>query len=126
MVQVEQEVLKSQANEDGVQANKTIVSQKSRSGLGFKIEELVYLVTAVVELLLFIRVVLSLFGANQDNAFASFIYSWTYPIVAPFFGLFSHTFAYGVSRLEVETLVAMLVVAGIGWVLGSIVTILRK
>lgn len=82
-------------------------------------------VTSVLLALLAIRMVLSLLGANQANAFASFIYTLSYPFVAPFFGLFGYTMEYGVARLELETLVAMLVYALVGYGVARLVNIGR-
>jgi len=70
-----------------------------------------------------IRFVLSLLGANQGNPFADFIYSLTYPFVAPFFGLFGYTMKYGVARFELETVVAMAVYALVAFALVKLVTI---
>ncbi len=74
-----------------------------------KVVRLVWFVAGVILALLAIRFVLALLGANPANPFANFIYDITYPLVAPFFGLFSYDQRYGVSRLEIFTLVAMLV-----------------
>lgn len=92
----------------------------------FKAESIIYWIAGVIELLLLLRLVLSLFGANRGNAFAQFIYGITYPFVAPFYGLFNSTFDYGVSRLEYETLIAMLVVAIIAWIVGKLFAIARR
>lgn len=88
--------------------------------------QIVYLVFGILEAILAIRIILSLLGANRGNAFAQLIYSITYPFVAPFFGLFGYQFQYGVARLEIETLVAMLVYALIGWVIIRLTQIGRR
>ncbi len=67
-----------------------------------------YIVRVLLVLLAF-RFVLALLGANPANAFANFVYSLSTPFVAPFFTLFGYRVAYGVSRLEIFTLVAMAV-----------------
>ena len=72
-------------------------------------ERIVYLVGGILITLLAFRVLLSLLGANRGNFFADFIYNVTYPFVAPFFGLFGYDVQYGVSRLEVETIFAIVV-----------------
>lgn len=72
------------------------------------IARIVSLVGYVIVALLAFRFVLSLFGANQGNAFANFIYDASHPFVAPFFGLFNYTPQFGISRFEFETLIAML------------------
>jgi hypothetical protein len=70
---------------------------------------IIYLIGGILLALLGIRVLLSLLGANRTNGFADLIYGITYPFVAPFFGLFGYEVEYGQSRLEIETIVAMLV-----------------
>jgi hypothetical protein len=64
-------------------------------------------------------------GANQENAFANLIDSITYPFVAPFFGLFGYTMQYGVARLEVETIVAIVVYSLVGYGITRLVSINR-
>src|SRR5688572_24487494 len=56
-----------------------------------------------------LRFLLSLFGANEANAFASFIYSVTQPLVAPFIGLFGAGPRIGDARLEYEAIIAIVV-----------------
>lgn len=73
--------------------------------------QIVYFIGGALLVLLAMRFVLSLLGANQGNAFADLIYSVSRPFVAPFFGLFNYQMKYGVSRLEFETLVAIAVYA---------------
>lgn len=85
----------------------------------------VWYLAGILLILLAFRFVLALLGANPANPFASFIYSASYPFVAPFFGLFGYHLAYGVSRLEVFTLVAMAVYAVIAWGLDKLVNITR-
>lgn len=70
---------------------------------------LIYIIGGTLLALLGLRVLLSLLGANTANAFANLIYSVTYPFVVPFFGLFGYEVEYGVSRLEIETIVAMVI-----------------
>lgn len=76
---------------------------------------IVYYITSIVLTILAIRFVLSMLGANRGNAFAGLIYGLSYPFVAPFFGLFGYQMQYGVSRFELETLVAIAVYALVGY-----------
>ena len=71
----------------------------------------IYLAGGVIIGLLAIRFLLALLGANPGNAFASFIYDVSYPLAAPFFGLFSFSPALGRSQFELGTLIAMVVYA---------------
>lgn len=72
------------------------------------------------------RFVLALLGANSANWFAHFIYSISYPFVAPFFGLFSYNYSYGISRFEGYTLVAMVVYAFLAWGIMALVDLFRR
>jgi hypothetical protein len=54
------------------------------------------------------RFVFSLLGANPANGFASFVYDFTAPFVAPFYNLFSYDHpSVGIATFEGYTLVAM-------------------
>lgn len=86
----------------------------------------IWFVAAVLLILLAFRFILALLGANSANWFASFIYSVSHLFVAPFFGLFSYNYQYGVSRFEAYTLVAMVVYAVIAWILTALVNINRR
>jgi hypothetical protein len=87
------------------------------------IERAIYLIGGILLSLLALRVIFALLGANPDNGIADSVYSITYPFVAPFFGLFGYDVQYGVSRLEIETIVAMLVYGLIIWGLAQIAAI---
>ena len=88
-------------------------------------ERVVWYIAGVLLVLLGLRFLLSLLGANPSNGFANFIYSVSHPFVAPFFSLFSYHYSYGASCFEVYTLVAMLVYALIAWGITSLLTINR-
>lgn len=97
-----------------------------REDAGFKAEQAVYWLAGIIELLLLIRIILSLLGANRSNVFAQFIYTITYPFVAPFYGLFNSNFQYGIARFEFEAIIAMAVVALLAWVVGWLIAIVRR
>jgi hypothetical protein len=52
------------------------------------IASLIYIVVGFIELLIGFRFVLLLLGANPASGFVSWIYSWSQPFVAPFYGIF--------------------------------------
>jgi hypothetical protein len=98
--------------------------EESPIGAGAAIlARLVYAVSAIVLSLLAIRFLLSLFGANRASGFGDFIYTASQPLVAPFLGLFSYKAEYGVSRFEVETLIAAAIYAIITALIITILTI---
>lgn len=90
------------------------------------LDRVVWFLAGLLFLLLAFRFVLALLGANPANWFAHFIYSTSYPFVAPFFGLFSYNYSYGVSHFEVYTLVAIVVYMVIAWILSSLVNLGRR
>ncbi|MDB5177817.1 MAG: hypothetical protein JWO61_200 [Candidatus Saccharibacteria bacterium] len=92
-----------------------------------KVNQIIWYIGGVVITLLLIRAVLAILGANLDNGFANFMYAITDPFVAPFRGLLQvGEFQAGVSRLEVETLLAALVYALITWGITKAVDLTRK
>ena len=80
----------------------------------------VYFVFAALELLLGVRVLLHLMGANSTNGFAAFINTLSGLLVAPFASLLQNP-AYGGIVLEVTTMIAMIVYAIAGWLIGRLV-----
>ena len=62
------------------------VAAERRQGL-FQITRIVYTILGILEILLGIRFVLQLIGANAASGFATFIYGITGVFVAPFNGL---------------------------------------
>jgi uncharacterized protein YggT (Ycf19 family) len=87
---------------------------------------IVWFIAGVLLTLLAFRFVLVLLGANPSNGFANFIYTVSHPFAAPFFGLFGYSLHYGVSRVEVSTLIAMAVYAILAFGISRLVTIGQK
>lgn len=105
---------------------KTAATDADRTDTPDTAARVVWFITGLLMVLLAFRFMLSLLGANRENGFADLIYSITYPFVAPFFGLFGYQVQYGVSRFEIETLVAMAVFALIGYGIARLLTINRR
>ena len=82
----------------------------------FKWQQGIYLLFGFIEVLLGIRFVLRLLGANAEAGFAQLIYGVTSPLVAPFQGLFGTVQSEG-SVLESATLVALVVYALVAWLI---------
>ena len=89
---------------------------------------LVYAVFGFIELLLGLRFILLLLGANAASPFVSWIYSWSGPFSAPFAGIFGQhitTAGPGVVTQGVfdwTTLIALVIYALIGGVLARILS----
>ena len=86
-----------------------------RRATSIKVSRAIYLILAVIEALLLIRLVLKALGANAEAGFAQLIYGVTGPLIAPFAGLFRTPQAGGGATLEVNTLIALVVYALIAW-----------
>lgn len=78
---------------------------------------LVNLVFGIIELLLGVRIILRLFGANPSTPFVSWIYDATSPLLAPFNGIFPNPTFRGGSVLEMQTLIALLVYGFIAYLI---------
>ena len=74
-----------------------------------KVNQILWFIAAVIEVLLGLRFVLLLIGANPAAPFAAFILGVTEPLVWPFLNLVPSPAARGGPVFEVTTLVAMLV-----------------
>ena len=81
-----------------------------------------YIVGFIIVLLV-LRLVLLLLGANDNNAFVGFVYALSGVFAWPFYGIFSYQPAYGQSVLEVSSLVAIAVYALIGWGVSKLFTL---
>ncbi|HEY4160768.1 MAG TPA: hypothetical protein VGM08_01775 [Candidatus Saccharimonadales bacterium] len=55
------------------------------------IASIVYAIGGFVEILIGLRFLLRLFGANPQNPFVLWIYHWSSPLVAPFAGIFGES-----------------------------------
>jgi len=80
----------------------------SRSRPLYRGSQVVWYILGILEALLAFRFVLRLLGANPGAAFTNFIYTVTYPFVAPFIAVF-HTTRVAGSAFEWTTLLAMVV-----------------
>jgi len=91
------------------------VTQKSNN-----VQRITYVIFSIIEILLAMRLVFKLLGANSANAFVKGIYNITHPLVMIFEGIFSRTTVSGsenISVFEPGTLIAMIVIGIIAWIL---------
>lgn len=82
--------------------------------------EIVYYIVGALLVLLLIRFFLRLSGANPDNTFAEFIYNFSDFFVSPFSTLFISP-TIGQSIIDVNLMVAMIVYAILGWLVGRLI-----
>ena len=86
-----------------------------------RVVNIVYFLFGAVELLLVVRVVLHLIGANPGNGFANFIDVLSSPFVVLFSTLLQNPSLGGATVLELTTIIAMFVWAIVGWLVGRFI-----
>lgn len=87
-------------------------------------QRIVWFIVGLINILIAIRFVLLLLGANNDAGFVEFIYSITNILVAPFIGIFGAP-TIGVSVFEISSLLAILIYSLIGWGITKLITLTR-
>ena len=86
-----------------------------------RVVNIVYFLFGILEMLLAIRVVLHLVGANATNGFANFIYVVSAPFVALFGNLVQNFVLSTTAVLEITTIIAMIVYAIAAWLVGRLI-----
>jgi len=113
-----------------VQTTETTVEPVRKDNQNYAISKVVQVIQYIAGLLLVllaIRFVLALLGANLANQFANFIYTVTDPMVAPFRGLLQVSqFQAGISRFEIETLLTMVIYALVTWGITRLILLAQK
>ena len=90
-------------------------ANQRRANTRYWITRITYFVLGVLEVILGLRFIFRLLGANGYNSFISFLYGLSHVFVAPFNGIFNDQTLGSVSVFEVSTLIAMLLYALIAW-----------
>lgn len=86
-----------------------------------RIVNIVYFLFGALELLLLLRIILHLIGANANNSFANFIDVISLPFVALFANILPNPVLGGTSVLENTTIIAMVVWAIVAWLVGRLI-----
>jgi uncharacterized protein YggT (Ycf19 family) len=103
-------------------AETEVVSRWSPSRRAY---EAIYLVFAVIDGLILIRILLKVLAANTAVAFANFIYGVTDWLLAPFHGLLP-AITSGRSVFEMSALIGLLVYSLLGYVLARLSAIMFR
>jgi len=115
-------------NESNLQQRQEIALREQERGIAAanqnssiaRVVNIVYFLFGVLQVLLGIRLVLHLIGANEGNAFAAFINTLSLPFVALFAGLVQNPVLSGTSVLEITTIIAMVAYSLLAWLIGRI------
>ncbi|HEX2173845.1 MAG TPA: YggT family protein [Dehalococcoidia bacterium] len=88
-----------------------------------KVIHAIWLIVGFLEIMLAIRFMLRILGANPENPFAIFVYGLTGPLVAPFATLFGLP-RVGVSVFEWSTILAMVVYWLLAWMVTKLLALI--
>jgi uncharacterized membrane protein YphA (DoxX/SURF4 family) len=105
--------------------SRTAVYREGGVGYDTRVIQVIWWVVGLIETLIAVRFLLKLFGANPAAAFVSFMYNLTWPLVAPFHGIFN-TAQQGRSVFEPESIVAALIYLLLGWGIVSLIRLLSR
>lgn len=82
---------------------------QSRVSLLERVKRLVWFLGLALVVLLLLRLLLVAIGVENTNLYTSIIYTLSEPFVSPFYALFRSSVQYGQSRLDIETIAAILI-----------------
>lgn len=130
MAEVEENVRETEVAQNG---NKQVVREKTSTASSEETivtaANAIWFIVGVIEVLLGLRFIMKLLGANPNSGFVDFIYAVSGIFVAPFNGIFSTATAEGdvvSSVFDPATLVAMLMYVLLGWGLVKLLTLNKR
>ena len=101
----------------------TVANSTQLSGVEVA-QRIVWFIVGAISVVIALRFVLLLLGANQAAGFTDFVYGLSGVFVAPFTGIFG-TPAYGTSAFEISSILAIVVYLLVGWGITKLLTIGR-
>ncbi|GAB5491115.1 MAG: hypothetical protein Phog2KO_13300 [Phototrophicaceae bacterium] len=113
--------------EDGYEQRQRVVehSPSAKNTVMSRVNQFIWLLTAILEFVIGFRVILKLVGANAGNGFADFIYGVSSVFVTPFATLLQNpVLGDGTSVLEITSLIAMVVYFIVALVITTLIRIL--
>jgi hypothetical protein len=119
------EVRDTNSTSGGTEVHRQTITQQTPTSGVIIFQRVVWYLTGAIIIILLMRLVLQLLGANDSAGFVSFVYGLSGMFAAPFFGIFSYEPSYGKSYLEVSTIVAIIVYYIVGWGIAKLATITR-
>jgi len=126
MTETEQttEVHETTTQPNGLNVQRHDVTRTSQlSGISVA-QRIIWFIVGVIDVLIAIRFVLLLLGANQSAGFVDFIYGITGVLVAPFVGIFGEP-VYGKFVFEWSSVLAVVVYSLIAWGIVKLITLTR-
>jgi len=120
----ETEVRETNTQNDGTTVQNRTEAHREQPSSTLVVRRLVWFVVGLIDVIIALRFVLLLLGANRSAGFTDFIYSISAPLVSPFVGIFGEP-VYGKSVFEISSVLAIIIYALIGWGITALLTIGR-
>lgn len=120
----ETEVRETTTNNDGATVQRQRVTRSELAPGVVILQRIVWFIAGLISVIIAMRFVFLLLGANRDAGFTDFIYSLSAPFVAPFTRIFGEP-TYGTSTFEVSSLLAIAVYLLIAWGIAKLLTLAR-
>lgn len=120
----ETEVRETTVQDGNTAVQRQTVARNSHVSSAVIMQRVVWFIIGFINVVIAMRFVLLLLGANRGAAFTDFVYSLSAPFVAPFVGIFGEP-VYGQSVFEVSSLLAIAVYTLIGWGIAKLITLTR-
>ena len=120
----ETEVRETTTRDDDTTVQRQTVARQEQTPGVVVVQRIVWFVAGLISVIIALRFVFLLLGANRGADFTDFIYSLSAPFVAPFVGIFGEP-AYGTSVFEVSSLLAIAIYLLIAWGIAKLFTISR-
>lgn len=95
-----------------------------KANLRYWATSVIYFLLGVLEVILGLRFIFRLFGANENNDFILALYNFSHVFVGPFNNIFNDQSIGSRSVFELSTVVAMLIYALIAWGLVALARVL--
>lgn len=120
----ETEVRETTVQDGNTTVQRQTVARNSQVSTVVVAQRVVWFIVGLVNVIVALRFVFLLLGANKGAGFTDFIYSVSAPFVAPFVGIFGEP-VYGESVFEVSSLLAIVIYILIGWGIAKLITLAR-
>lgn len=120
----ETEVRETVTQDGNTTVQRQVASERSQTSGVVVAQRIVWLIVGIINVIIALRFVFLLLGANRGASFTDFIYSLSAPFVAPFVGIFGEP-VYGKSVFEVSSVLAIVIYLLIGWGIAKLLTITR-
>ncbi|HEY0964947.1 MAG TPA: hypothetical protein VGE13_00525 [Candidatus Saccharimonadales bacterium] len=118
----ETEVRETTTQDGDTTVRKQAVARSQRTPGIIAAQRAVWFIVGLINIIIALRFVFLLLGANRGAAFTDLVYSISAPFVAPFVGIFGEP-TYGRSVFELSSVLAIVIYLLIGWGIVKLLTI---